>query len=142
MSARKAANRTDVPDVGDYFTVTDRLGTHDYRVISWLKPSRAFTVTPDGVASLPGRDWGDLAPEAIKILEQVTAQFPPRGVGEPNMPLSFCHREEAIFIGGAGVGGTIQRVRDVVVKGQVPWSEELLADARQHAELLAGERLS
>jgi hypothetical protein len=75
------------------------------------------------------------------------------------MPLRFCLRDEAVFVSGAGVGGTIVRVRDidgpawteaghrntrtiqVTSRGRVSWSEDALADAREHAELIAGEVL-
>jgi hypothetical protein len=119
-------------------------GSCGFRVTGWLKPSRVFSVTPGGVASLPDRDWGDLDPVAIRILEETTAQFPPRGAGPDNLPLTWCTREEAVFVSGYGVCGVIVHIRDVVVDGTVAnrWSPELVEHAHRSALMLVGERLS
>jgi hypothetical protein len=57
------------------------------------------------------------------------------------VPLSFCRREEAVYIGGTGICGVIAYIRDVALTGRVNWPEERLAEAREHAERFAGERL-
>jgi hypothetical protein len=158
-----------VPDIGDTFDVITAwhmpphlhggepiIDTHGYRVTGWFKPARVFTVTPDGEASLPESPEFAAMPTSVRA---ILAQYPPRAVGPGHMPLRFCRRDEAVFVGGAGVGGTIVRVRDIDgpawteasprntrtieirSRDRVAWSEDALADAREIAELLAGKPL-
>jgi hypothetical protein len=160
---------SEAPDIGDTFDVTEIwhmplhlhggkpiTDEHGYRVTSWLKPARVFAVTPDGEASLPESPEYAAMPAGVRA---IMAQYPPRAVGPGHMPLRFCLRDEAVFVGGAGVGGTIVRVRDidgpawteagprntrtieVRSRGRVSWSADALADERRMAEILAGEPL-
>jgi len=159
---------TRAPDVGDTFDVTETwhmpphlndgkpiVTVHGYRVTGWLKPARVFAVTPAGEASLPGVPDPELPPE----VEAVLAQFPPRDAGPDHLPLRFCTRDEAVYVTGYGVSGTIVRVRDidgpawtapgrttrtmqVASRGQVSWPAADIAEAREHANLLAGRQLN
>jgi hypothetical protein len=142
-----------IPDVGDTFTVTDawecrrwqwlpfprcrtRVITeeHSYRVESWLRRR-------------PPRGEPRTAQEAIlwEMLDEMTAADGidgPRGAGPDRVPLEWCHREEAEYVSGVGVGGTIQRVADVTVTGRVGWDEKTLRQHRDFADSLAGEPLT
>ena len=43
-----------------------------------------------------------------------------------------CSREEAEFVSGAGVAGTIVRLEDVNIDGRVTWTDRTIARARWH----------
>lgn len=141
-----------VPDIGDTFTVTREYryrkwqwlpvpwyrehvitDVHKYRVSSWLRRRRPPPVPQD--------EQSRLVSEMLVELRRKDPSLAPRGTGPDSVPLEFCLRGQAEYVGGSGVAGTIQRVRDITVDGRVPWSEELLADARRHAIALAGEAL-
>jgi hypothetical protein len=141
-----------IPDVGDVFTVTDAwtyrrwqwapfpryrrrvyTETHHYRVTGWMR------------RRLPRPEPRDER-EALtrQIIDEMLADGrlePQRGAGPDRVPLEWCHREEAEYVEGAGVGGTIQRVADVTVTGRVSWDEKTIQEYRDHADSLAGEPL-
>jgi hypothetical protein len=139
------------PDIGDTFTVvttwqyrkwqwlpfprhTRRVVTdeHSYRVTGWLRrrSPRPEPATPEEIF-------------VRSILDEALAKegTDRRGHGPDNLPLEFCLRDEAEYVGGYGVGGTIRRVADVTVTGRVSWTEEHIAEQREHAVALAGEPL-
>lgn len=141
-----------VPDIGDTFdvTYTRRIKwswrrpfkkpwtysrTDGYRVSAWLKPYVAPPLDP-------AADHQTLM--VIQILQELRDEGkipPPRGFGPDNIPLVFCTWDEAVYISGSGIAGTIQRVSDITITGRVPWSDEFIQSARDHANMLAGERL-
>jgi hypothetical protein len=141
-----------VPDVGETFTVTrviryrrwqwwpfpwyrqrELTDTHKYRVTGWL---RRRSLRPE-----PTDEQSRLVREILDELIADGSLDGPRGVGPDNVPLEFCRREDAEYVSGYGVAGTIARVADVVVDGVVSRSAEYLEDERRHAERLAGEPL-
>ena len=143
-----------VPDVGDTFTETHTWrvrrwrwqprwlhwpsrqfsDTHSYRVTGWLKRWDRTPIDP----GLSERERGRLE----ELRRHLDGQgLGPQGYGPDNVPLVFCARDEAEYVCGAGVGGTIARVTDITVTGRAGWDSEALAAARQHAQLLIGERV-
>lgn len=141
-----------VPDIGDTFTVTREYryrtwqwrpfpwyrehvitDVHKYRVSSWLRRRRPPPVPDD--------EMSRLVSEMLVEIRRKDPSLAPRGTGPDSVPLEFCLREQAEYVGGSGVAGTIQRVRDITVDGRVSWSEQQLADERQRAISLAGEPL-
>lgn len=114
-----------IPDIGDTFTVAGIMAPEHYVVTSYFKR----WVRPPVAEHL--RD----------LVEEMDRKYPPAGHGPDNVPLVFCRREEAEYVGGRGVAGRIMRIEDVHVDGRVGWSEEHLAEERQMVELAAGERL-
>lgn len=129
-----------IPDVGDTFTYTHTFPnapgyseTGHYRVNGWLRrcPPRP----------LPATEQGRLTQQIINELRAEGKWREPEGHGPDKVPLEFCRREQAEYVSGYGVAGVIVRVADVKVDGRVPWSQELLASARRHADMLAGEPL-
>lgn len=118
-----------VPDVGDTFTYCDKFGgEHGYRVTCWLRRRPPRTPHPD--------------PAVEEMIQELARRYPPRGHGPDRVPLVFCRREEAEYVGGAGVAGIIVRVSDVRVTGRVNWLPEHIADERRMANLQAGESLA
>lgn len=133
-----------VPDVCDRVWYQMRWDDkpRSWRVTSWLKPLRVFTVTPEGEASLPDR-WADvdLPEHAKRMLAEVHAQFPPRAVGTHNLPLVNCSREEAYFVSIVEACGMIVHVNEVEIHGSLEgiWSPELIESARHSAQVMIGE---
>lgn len=141
-----------IPDVGDTFTVVK---TWEYRRWQWLPfPWRYKRVIPDEqhyrVSGWLRRRTPPPPPadEHEALVRQMIAEMladgrieSPRGTGPDNVPLEFCHREEAEYVCGTGVAGTIQRVSDVTVTGRVNWPEETFEEERRHADMFAGEPL-
>ncbi len=143
---------TVVPDVGDTFTVTtvvlyrswqwlpfpwkrkrELRQVHSYRVDGWL-------------CRRPPRPPARTEQERItrEILAELIAEDPsygPRGFGPDKVPLNSCRPEEAEYVSGYGVAGTIVRVSDVIVTGRVSWPDDVLASEREHALRMAGEPL-
>jgi hypothetical protein len=143
-----------VPDVGDTFTVVK---TWEYRKWQWLpfpwyarrviRDESSYRVT-GWLRRRQPRSVPAPATEAEAAVQRIMAQLrdegqipPPRGFGPDDVPLEHCLREEAEYVSGYGVAGTIQRVADVTVTGRVSWSEEHIAEARELAVVLAGEPL-
>jgi hypothetical protein len=129
-----------IPDVGDTFTHTVTFrnapgysATDRYRVDGWLRRQQP--------RPLPATEQGRLTRQIIDELRAEGKWPEPEGHGPDKVPLEFCHRAQAEYVSGSGVAGVIVRVSDVKVDGRVPWKPELLADARRHANMLAGEPL-
>lgn len=143
-----------VPDVGDTFTETRTWrvrrwrcqprwlrwpsrqfsDTHSYRVTAWLKRWERPPIDPN------------LTEREHELLEGLRRHLDsqglgPQGYGPDNVPLVFCSRDEAEYVSGAGVAGTIARVTDITVTGRVDWESKALDAARDHAHLLIGERV-
>lgn len=120
-----------IPQIGDTFlwSFTYRNGYREkpsrWRVDAYLK---RYTPPP-------------LAPEVAEFFESIGMGFEPtaRRVGPDNVPLVFCRREEAEYVSAAATCGIIVRVSDVHVIGRVNWPDDLMDDARRHAEVLIGE---
>jgi hypothetical protein len=145
---------TYIPDVGDTFTVTRELftyrkwqwlpfpwwrkrvftDTHSYRVNGWLKrrPPRPA----------PRTEQERVTREIYDKLIADGSISPPRGFGPDKVPLDCCTREEAEYVSGYGVAGTIVRVADVQVTGKVDWPADVLEDERRRANRMAGEPLT
>jgi hypothetical protein len=142
-----------VPDIGETFIVSHtwtwrqwqwtpfpwyRRRTHtetsSYRVNSWMRRR----------SPLPVSHGEDDARIALMFAEMIADGRidPPRGFGPDNVPMEFCHREEAEYVSGVGVGGVIARLDEITLTGRVPWSEELIRQERDHANQLAGEPLT
>jgi hypothetical protein len=141
-----------VPDIGETFEITrtwpyrrwqwtpfpwHRLRvyseTHRYRVQSWLR-RRSPLLPPASEEEALVRQFLDQA-LAEEGLER-------RWHGPDNVPLEWCYREEAEYVIGYGVAGTIQRVADVTVTGRVSWDEKTIQEHRDFANQLAGEPLT
>lgn len=110
-----------VPDIGDLFTYDGR----GYRVTGWLK--RMARPEPPAWDRSPHKDR----------LDDILYESQQR-LGPDRERLMFCVREEAEYVGGAGVAGCIARVADVVVTGRVDWSEKELDHVRHEAACLVG----
>lgn len=140
-----------VPDIGDTFTVTKTWRfrqwrwrpfpwyakraiheTHSYRVTGWMR-RRAPRPQPAGEHERLARQMID------ELLAEGGLEAGGRKFGPDQVPMEHCRREEAEYVSGYGVGGTIVRVRDVVVDGRVPWDEATLQEGRDRANFLAGE---
>jgi hypothetical protein len=141
-----------VPDVGERFMVTEtwewrrwqltpfpwyRKHVHieesTYRVTSWLRRRQPRPEPQDERSQM-----------VREILDGMIADGlieGPRGAGPDRVPLEWCHREEAEYVEGAGVAGTIERVQDLRLIGQVSWPERLIASERALAEERAGKPL-
>jgi hypothetical protein len=142
-----------VPDIGDTFTVTKvwewrrwqltpfpwhrrhvHVEEHSYRVSAWMRRRQPRPEPQD---------------EQSRMVREIIAEMMadgriegPRGLGPDRVPLEFCHREEAEYVEGVGVAGTIVRVSDVAVTGRVSWDEETIQYYRDFADDLAGEPLT
>lgn len=113
------------PDVGATFTYQgDR-----YHVDAWLRRAPA-------PAPRPTVENATAAAIVAHLLDTTQQEC-----GPDRVRLEFCTRAEAEYVAGRGVGGCIARVGDIEVTGMVDWRPEHLADARQLAERLAGERV-
>jgi hypothetical protein len=141
-----------VPDVGERFTVTKtwewrrwqltpfpwyrrhvHAEEHTYRVTSWMRRRQPRPEPQDEQSRL-----------VREILDQLMAEEKiegPRGHGPDRVPLEWCYREEAEYVCGYGVAGTIERVQDLRLIGRVSWAERLIDNERAHANALAGEPL-
>lgn len=64
-----------------------------------------------------------------------------RDLGPNRVQLEWCARDAAEYVTGHGVAGTIQRIADVVIDGRVSWPASHIAEARDLALRLVGERL-
>ena len=141
-----------VPDVGETFEVTtvwDRPWswhrpwkrawhyeeTHSYRVSSWMKRRPPPRVPYDG------------PDEQTRVTDQIVRELIAEGriqgpacAGPDNVPLMWCTRDEAEYV--CGVAGTIERVAGLKLTGRVSWPEELLAEERRFANMIAGEMLT
>lgn len=144
---------TYVPDIGERFTVTRIWAyrkwrwtpfpwyrrrviteTSSYRVDGWMRRRRPRLGPFDERTTL-----------TREIIDEMVADGrmdAPRGLGPDNVPLEFCRREDAEYVNGYGVAGTIQRVADVTVTGRVAWPEELIQNGRDRANRMAGEPLT
>lgn len=141
-----------IPDVGDTFTVTD---AWTYRKWQWTPFPRYCARTYTDQHSYRVTGWMRRRPprpeprderEALtrQIIDEMLADGrlePQRGAGPDGVPLEWCHREDAEYVEGAGVGGIIQRVADVTVTGRVSWDEKTIQEYRDLANSLAGEPL-
>jgi hypothetical protein len=81
---------------------------------------------------------------AREMIDRMIADDPalaPRVFGPDQVPLEWCHRQEAEYVGGVGVASTFQRICDVQVTGRVDWPERLFVQEREDANALAGEPL-
>lgn len=144
---------TYVPDIGETFTVTrtwkyrkwrwlpfpwNRKHVHtetdSYRVDGWMRRRPPRPEPSDEQSALTRQIIDDLIAEG--------KMDPPRGAGPDRVPLDFCHREEAEYVSGCGVAGTIQRVTDVTVTGRVRVDEALIQNGRDRANRMAGEPLT
>lgn len=142
-----------VPDIGETFTVTrtweyrrwqwkpfpwySRLvieDTSSYRVTSWM---RRRSPRPE-----PRTEEEAFIRQMIDDMIAEGKLSTPRGFGPDQVPLEHCLREEAEYVSGYGVGGTIQRVTDVTVTGRVSWDEKTIQEHRDLAIALAGEPLT
>lgn len=142
-----------IPDVGDTFEVTrtweyrrwqwapfpwNRLhvssATHSYRVDAWMRRRPVLPVhyEDEGRQRIHEMFAEMIADGRIDM---------PRGFGPDNVPLEWCRREDAEYVSGVGVAGTIQRIADVTVTGRVSWDEKTIQADRDFANSLAGEPL-
>lgn len=128
----------DIPDVGDTFTATIPFDTKPrrWRVSCWLKRYERPPMA-ERVAKFPEHIREDMAEMLIKM----DAKYPLAGHGPDKVPLMFCTRWEAEYVEGVEACGWIFRVSDIRVTGRVPWSAELIESGREHANMIAGERL-
>lgn len=142
-----------IPDVGDTFTVT---ATWTYRRWQWAPfPWHRRRVITD-TASYRVESWmrrrqprPEPATEEAAFIRQMIDEMiadgrmeGPRGFGPDRVPLEWCLREDAEYVSGYGVAGTIQRIADITVTGRVSWDESTIAYHREHAIALAGEPLT
>jgi hypothetical protein len=137
---------TAVPDIGETFTVTKtwtfrqwrwrpfpwyavRVITdeHSYRVTGWMR-RRPIRQRPDEVRQMI--DY---------LLAEGGLEVGGRKFGPDQVPMEHCRRDEAEYVSGYGVAGTIVRVSDVVVDGRVSWDETSIQEGRDLANALAGE---
>jgi hypothetical protein len=115
---------TMAPDIGDLFELPGDLPgspPRAYRVDCWLKKAPPPAPVPAWLADVVDTASGMHGPDKCRLM--------------------FCTREEAEYVSGSGICGTIQRVSDITVTGRVRWSEESIEDQRSFANTLAGERL-
>jgi hypothetical protein len=141
-----------VPDIGETFTVSrvynyrrwqwnpfpwyarrSAVDSHSYRVTSWMR-QRDIT-PPEHQTEEEAFIW--------QVLDELLAEEGPRrrGFGPDNVPMEYCHREEAEYVHGYGVAGIIIRCCDVAVDGRVDWDEKHIQKCRDQANQLAGEPL-
>jgi hypothetical protein len=142
-----------VPDVGETFTTTHtweyrrwqwtpfpwyrrhvHTEVHSYRVTGWMRRRPPRPAPRDEQQAL-----------LREMFDQMIADGRmegPRGFGPDQVPLEFCHREEAEYVGGAGVAGTIERLSDITLTGRVSWDEKTIQEERDFANRLAGEPLT
>jgi hypothetical protein len=142
-----------VPDVGETFTASHTwtwrqwqwkpypwyrrrtyTETNSYRVNSWMRRRQV----------LPVRHEDEQDQFVAEMIAEMIADGridPPRGFGPDNVPMEFCHREEAEYVSGYGVGGVIARLGEITLTGRVTWDEETIQEHRDLANQLAGEPL-
>lgn len=100
-------------------------GTVDrsYRVTGFYKPYVFAPSSPEEddldvmLAELAAEDFADMTPEE-------------RRRHELTMRVIKCPREEASFVGGASVAGTISRIEDIIITGIVSWVPRKIAQER------------
>jgi hypothetical protein len=106
-----------VPDIGDLVMYEGKR----WRVSSWLRERVPKKLNLD---EIPGEfPWEEILYEAQQEVH--------------GKKLRFCYREDAQFLGLAGVGGDIAPVDECRVVGKVGWSEAQIDSARKGALLLA-----
>jgi hypothetical protein len=110
-----------VPDVGDIVEYAMHGKTDRYRVTGWYREMMApKPIDYNNLRELP---WDNILYDAQQKIH--------------GKKLKSCYREEAQFVGLAGVGGTIAPVDDVKVVGKVNWPPERIEEARQQALFFA-----
>ena len=98
---------------------------HSYRVTGWYK-----MVDPEVLKSKSHKDdWisGLLVDTAHK---------------RDGKLIMHCTREEATHVGGAGVGGCLVAVKDIICGGYVDWPQEIIDKDRERALRCVGEYVS
>jgi hypothetical protein len=112
-----------IPEVGalvDYGTNGYGDGPAHWRVNSYMR------VAPE--PEVGTKDWID------EILFEAAQKC-----GPEKKRMQWCLPNEATHVALSGICGTIARISEIKVTGMVPWSEQALADEREHARRL-GER--
>lgn len=117
------------PAIGDVINIAQR-GDRRYRVNSFLKavPKPVEPADPSDICAEV------LYETALEAYEEREA------AGE--LLLVACPREEAEFVSGSGVSGTVARIEDCTVVGRVDWSIEQIAEATASAARKTGRTVT
>jgi hypothetical protein len=67
----------------------------------------------------------------IKAEEYANMNAEERARKDKEYKVVQCSREEAEFIGGAGIAGTIRRIEDIIITGRVEWEDRTIARHRR-----------
>jgi len=103
------------PPIASLFCVADRNGCNrNYRVTGYYKQIKR--------------------PENMDWIEQLL--WDSEDLGEDHIMIIACSRQEAEFVSGSGVCGTICRIEDIEVFGMVNWSRKQIKEAQKDYERL------
>lgn len=104
---------------------TDTERNDSWRVTSFYK-----TYVPRNDDSKVNQDVIDLI-EEIKAEEYAKMTPKEKERKDREYKVVQCSREEAEFVGGAGVAGTIRRIEDITITGRVKWEDRTIARHRR-----------
>lgn len=116
----------EAPEIGALFTQPSYPlqiagGSYTWRVTGYARME---------VPAMPGPGWYN------ELLGDVLG---PETLLKPRMVC--CAREDAEFVLGSGIAGTVARIDGIVVTGMVAWSDRLLEEARDAAARRIGQRV-
>jgi len=100
---------------------------NSYRVTSFYKTYVSERKT--------GNEMLDEIVAEIKKKEGVNMTATERARKDSMMKIVQCTREEAEFVGGAGVSGCIARLEDIIITGRVNWEDRTIARARRNYKI-------
>lgn len=113
------------PRIGESFRVKGREDErYGYRVTGFYKTY----ILPKGKIDVD--DFFDKIIDEIKEEERASMTEAQRKRKDQEMKIISCSRDEAEFVSGAGVGGTIVRLEDVEITGRVNWEDRTIARRR------------
>ena len=125
-----------LPRIAESFTDTrddDKEFTHSWQRHSWRVTGFYKTYVPPEVAE----DLKEAIEDVRKVLAELDAEdqakmTPSQRLRAQQMTkIIQCPREEAEYVSGSGVAGTIRRLEDITITGRVNWEDRTIAQARR-----------